>query len=110
MKQSKPFKDKQTLKNLRSLREKGYTYHSLAFLYGVDFSTVYYHVRDIHPKETISFSIPRIFSLLGLGTIEISEIIASLGIRTREKSYREYFDELRYPNIKRALGRVTLTP
>lgn len=79
------------LNEMLTLRRKGWTYQSLAFIYGVDHSSIYhlchkYRVQKVGPE--ISFNLP--------GVIEVSrpaDIIPSIlevVIRPKPLSYADY--------------------
>ena len=104
MKQSRPFKDKQTLKSLKKLRKQGYTYPSLAFLFNVDMSTVYHHVKGLMPRQHVVFDIDSIFHSFEVDT---GEIISLLGLHvSHPKTYNEYLMKNKYPNISKALSGI----
>ena len=83
----------------------GYTYPSLAFLFGVDFSTVYYHVKGLMPRQHFTFDIDSIFHSFDIDT---ERIISLLGLRaiSRNKTYNEYLMKDKYPNTTKALSRL----
>lgn len=104
MKQSRPFKDKQTLKSLKRLRKQGYTYPSLAFLYSVDISTVYHHVQGLMPRQHVVLDVS---SILDSFMVDTGELISLLGLRVvHPKSYHDYLMKDKYPNIAKAMSRV----
>ena len=104
MKQSRPFKDKQTLKSLLKLRKQGYTYPSLAFLFSVDTSSIYHHVRGLMPRQHVVLDVGSIFHSFDIDT---GEIISLLGLHiSHPKTYNEYLAKDKYPIITKALNRV----
>ena len=100
MNRPRVFKDKHTLNSLVKLRQKGYSLHSLAFIFNVDFSSVYHHVKDIKSDNDISLTLPNILSTFQVDTTSILHL---LDIHSRQlKSYADYLKEDRerskYPN------------
>lgn len=77
------FKDREKLKDMLEMRKQGWTYESLAIIFGVDHSSIYKacKIRGIvRIKEPIS--------------IDLSLILNELGIKPREeKSYQDYLEE-----------------
>ena len=104
MKQSRPFKDKQTLKSLKKLRKQGYTYPSLAFLFCVDTSSIYHHVRGLMPRQHVVLDV---YSIMGSFEVDTERIISLLGLHvSHPKTYSEYLMKNKYPNITRAMSKV----
>ena len=104
MKESRPFKDKQTLKSLKKLRKQGYTYPSLAFIFNVDISTVYHHLHGQMPRQHLLISLN---SVLESFEIDVGGIISLLDLHIKhQKTYQEYLLKDKYPNITRAMNKV----
>jgi hypothetical protein len=77
------FSDKNKLEAMIELRKQGWTYHSLALVFGVDFSSIYHECKKFHVekgKDNIDFT-PR-------------SIIHLLEIKAQEpKMYADYLRE-----------------
>jgi hypothetical protein len=105
MKQQRPFRDKKTLDSLKTLRKKGYTYPSLAFIFNVDFSTVYHHVKGLMPRQHVVFNVGEI---LGSTSVNVGDLIAILHLEVKHpKNYAEYLKRNEYPIITRALSNIS---
>ena len=107
-KSQRVFRDKDKLKTLKELRKKGYTYHSLAFLYSVDFSSIYHHVKGVTPQSHLVLNLS---NLLSCFQVDTSDILSLLDLHVKQqKSYEDYLREneqkRRFPNILRLTGKV----
>lgn len=77
------FSDKRKLETMLEFRRQGFSLISLGIIFGVDFSTIYYHCKKNHiqklsePKE---FSIPALLSMYQIRAY-------------RPKSYAEYLSD-----------------
>lgn len=85
----KIFKDKQKLSTMISLREKGWTYKSLALVFGVDYSSIYHECKKFHVEkrgESVDFS--------------VRSLLTNMGIEAKkERMYADYLREAGYrPN------------
>lgn len=94
------FKTKKSIQSLIKLRRKGYTYESLAFIFGVDFSSIYHHCKGVTPKGHLVFHPDNFMSSL---RIDEKSIISLLDIHLpHQKTYKEYLYESRmrdrFPN------------
>lgn len=79
----KVFVDKQKLEAMKVLRQNGWTAHSIALVFGIDYSSVLYQCRkfDIHKGEkNVDFSLGYILSMLGVRSPEEKRI----------KTYQDY--------------------
>lgn len=90
------FKNEDKLRKMLELRRQGWTYQSLALIYGVDHSSIYNWCKIKHiprPKEPIS--------------LDLSQLLSQIGFEVkRDKTYADYlFDEKRrkYPKLYEAL-------
>lgn len=84
------FRDKGNLEEMLSLRRKGWTYHSLAFLYGVDHSSIYHECKkfEVEPiKKKVSFSIKSVLSMLEIkvkGPKTYNDYLREAGYKSQE--------------------------
>lgn len=78
------------LNDMLQLRRKGWTYVSLAFIFGVDHSSIYKWCKIRHlPKPDTTIS------------IDVSSLISRFGYKTRHlKTYQEYLMESRKRKVK----------
>ncbi len=82
----KVFGDKELLESMFRLRRKGWTYMSLAIVYGVDFSSIYHECKKFNVKRSKK-------------TVELSvkSVLDGLGIKAKkEKMYQDYLREAGY--------------
>ena len=93
------FKDDEKLNRMLQLRREGWTYVSLALIFGVDHSSIYKwcQIKRIdNPPHPISISISNLLDLSGIKEPK------------REKTYQDYLDDMkrrRYPKLYEALNR-----
>lgn len=80
----------------------GYTYPSLAFLFNVDHSSIYHHVRGLMPRQHIAIDVGEFVRSF---SVDIGEVISLLGLHVH-KNYKDYFNVDKYPNITRAMSKV----
>lgn len=94
-------RDDALLERMLTMRKEGWTYVSLAIIFGVDHSSIYKwcKIRRIpRPKNPISIDIPSIVGIVGLTFNE-----------PHVKTYKEYLEEdrkRRFPKLYRQLTRV----
>lgn len=92
------FKDVDKLKDMLEMRKQGWTYESLAIVFGVDHSSIYKacKIRGIvRMKEPISIDLPTILDELGIRPIQ-------------EKSYRDYLEEQHRRRFPKLYGMQTV--
>jgi hypothetical protein len=83
------FKDPHKKNNMLSLRRQGWTYLSLAFIYGVDHTSIYYECKKYkiaNPVNTVDFSPKSIVNLLGISL-------------PKDKNYSDYLREAGYERL-----------
>lgn len=91
MNYNRVFKQPENLESMIRLRKAGYTYKSLAFIFGVDHSSIYHHCKNIIPSHKLVFELANI---LGVFQVDTSDILILLNIGTkREKTYADYLSE-----------------
>jgi hypothetical protein len=80
------FNDKKKLEEMLNLRKAGWTYQSLAMIYGVDHSSIYGQCKKYGiPKSPVNIN------------LNISSILVLLEIRSKPaKSYSDYLVEERH--------------
>ena len=88
------FKNEAQLNEMIRLRREGWTYKSLATIYGVDHTSIYFWCKKMSiPRPVITIS------------LDISEILDKMGIKVRRhKSYADYLKEQqdrKFPNLYR---------
>ena len=92
------FNKKDKLEKLIELRKEGWTYLSLAFIFGVDHSSIYYECKKYNvdnPTDTINFG-PR-------------TVLRIFSITAREKTYADYLRESGYKHLsQKILNRKTI--
>lgn len=80
---TKPFRNKNRLITMLSMRENGWSYTGLALVYGVDHSSIYHECKKFNvgrKSESVDFS--------------IKSILSGLEIRVpQERTYAEYLEE-----------------
>lgn len=81
----------QELKEILHLRKHGWTYHSLAFMYGIDHSSVYHLCKKYGAErlqKEVVFDVPTIIEL-SQSTNSLDSILA-IAIKPKPTSYAEY--------------------
>ena len=94
----KVFTDKNRLNSMIQFRQKGFSYLSLAVIYGVDHSSIYYICKKYGVEKgghNIEFSIPTIISL------------SDVTVRRRPKSYAEYLEEAKNREYQKRFSHLT---
>lgn len=80
------FSNKRKLELMLRLRKEGWTYHSLGFVFGVDYTSIYGECKKFNvkkEKENVDLS--------------VRSILTNLGIRARKvKSYEDYLMQAGY--------------
>ena len=86
---TRKFDDKKKLASMLALREQGWSYLSLAFIFGVDFSSIYYECKKYGVDKTtnqITFITP-----LPLDPINLTDILASvIAVKKVPMCYADY--------------------
>lgn len=80
------FRNKHKLDSMLSLRKMGWTYMSLALLYGVDYTSIYHECKKFNvkkEKDSVDFSVRSILNDLGIHA-------------KKEKTYADYLREAGY--------------
>jgi len=89
-----PFKSQETLNKMLTLRAKGWTYKSLASVYGVDHSSIYHQCKKNGVKliiPMVSFNVSDIIGLFDNSKF-INSILA-ISIRKKPTSYLDYLKQ-----------------
>lgn len=85
----KIFKDPKKFSLMSDLRQRGWSYKSIAIVFGIDHSSVYHSCKKFHilkGKEEIDFG--------------IKGILSSIGVKCKkEKMYADYLREAGYKPI-----------
>lgn len=82
----KVFKEDQILNGMLQLRRSGWTYMSLALLFGVDYSSIYHQCKKFH---ALKLNKPVDFS--------VKSILRTLDIKSKKvKMYEDYLRESGY--------------
>ena len=96
MSYNRAFKDEHELRGMVKLYRKGYTLKSLAFIYDVDFTSIYHHVKGIKTNKRITLTLPNILSVF---QVDLTSILNLLDIHPKQlKTYEEYLRESRMRN------------
>lgn len=81
----KIFSDKKLLDMMFSLRIKGWSYPSLAMIFGVDYSSIYHECEKFHIKK------------MGNNNLNMKLILKELGVKAPKlKTYEDYLKEAGY--------------
>lgn len=97
MKKRTPFKfifdDKKKLNEMLELRKKGWTYVSLGFLYGVDFSSIYHECKKFHVEPPVKATRSNKAGIV----LSPDNILKVVGLKPKKiKTYADYLKDAGY--------------